>query len=496
MLFCRAGSGWTGLTKRGSDLFPNFGLDSFSGRNSLRSRSPRLEAQLLNLLVNLVSSQVCDVRMVNERRAPPGSPNRPRVLWVAPFFRPKCYGGAVQVYEQLAKRLKSVECVIVSQRLGVERDEIDRFDTAWRLENGSQIRRLERLELVFGPNLNLWKRVIDCGRFFREARAEWRSLVREVRPDLIVCGATLEAGWLMDRVPARIPYITYLHGEELAGRNASRFVWRYQFKKQIQAIRRAALNISVSRYTATKAAELAGIETASIQVLPNFVDLARFSPPADREAIRSSLGWNGRKIILTLSRLTPRKGIDKAILALAELRRTGRLAPEWLHVIAGRGEQEKELRALVAQVGAEPYTHFAGFVEDGQVPMYYGAADIFLQPNRDLGGDTEGFGIVFLEANACGTPCIGGIAGGTADAIRDGVTGFRVDAEDPSAIGEAVLRLTQSSELRQRMGLAGIEIVRREHQVDKIAERFERLVGEVLRSAGNPTALTSQVVDC
>jgi phosphatidylinositol alpha-1,6-mannosyltransferase len=387
----------------------------------------------------------------------------------------------VQVYEQLAKRVTSLECVVVSQRLGADPDEIERFDSAWLPENGSQIRRLNRLELNFGAGTSLWNRVLDCGQFFWNARAEWRRLVRELRPDLIVCGATLEAGWLMDYIPSRTPFITYLHGEELATQNGSRFVWRYQFKKQIQSIRHSALNIAVSRYTATKAAKLAGIESARFQVLPNFVDLTRFFPPDDREALRRSLGWNNKKIILSLSRLTPRKGIDKAILALAELRRADRLSPEWLHVIAGRGEQEKQLRALVAEVGAAPYTQFAGFVEDEQVPMYYGAADIFLQPNRDLGGDTEGFGIVFLEASACGTPSIGGVAGGTADAIRDGVTGFRVDAEDASAIREAVLALTQSRELRHTMGLAGIEIVRREHQVDKMVEQFEGLVREVLR---------------
>jgi phosphatidylinositol alpha-1,6-mannosyltransferase len=258
------------------------------------------------------------------------------------------------------------------------------------------------------------------------------------------------------------------------------------FRKQLDAIRRADLNISVSRYTAKKAAELADIDKDRIQLLPNFVDISRFSPPADREALRRRLGWHGKRIILTLSRLTPRKGIDHAIRALAALRREGKLSPKWLHVIAGQGEQEQELRALVGQLGLTEHTRFEGFVDDNCVPDYYGAADVFLQPNRDLCGDTEGFGVVFLEANACGTPVIGGIAGGTADAIRDGVTGLRVDSEDLSAIGGAVAILTGHEESRRRMGLAGAEIVKREHRVETAVARFEELVLRVLRERCGP----------
>ena len=398
---------------------------------------------------------------------PPGSA-RPRMLLVAPYYRPTSYGGAVQLYHQTLVRLRSLEAVVVTQRQGgSDLLEMERFDRSCPLEYGYQMRRIKRFEFNFAPQTALGERLIDACRFFVETRAQWRAVIREVRPDVIVCGATYIAGWLLSQTPGSLPLVNYLHGEELAAANPSRFMQPVLRRNQIGAIRKAALNICVSRYTADNVIKLAGIERDRIVVLPNFVDTERFSPPADREALRRQLGWQNKRIILTLARLMPRKGVDQAIRALAALRAERRLSPDWMHVIAGRGEQERELRALVTELGAEDYTRFEGFVPEDRVPSYFGAADIFLQPNRDLSGDTEGFGIVFIEASACGTPVIGGVAGGTADAIREGVSGFRVDAENVSSISHAVHLLTGDDELRRRMGLSGKDIVDREHRIER-----------------------------
>lgn len=407
---------------------------------------------------------------------------RPRVLLVGPYFRPAHYGGAVQVYHQLLSRVQSFDAVIVSQRLGGDTAEMERFDRSSHSDYGYEMRRIERFDLVFRTQATLWEKILDSARFFTKTRGEWRRIIREVRPDVVICGATLAAGWLMSQIPKGTPLINYLHGEELATGGRSRFVRRYLFHKQLEAIRTANLNISVSRYTANRAADLARIAQEEIALLPNFVDTNRFSPPGDRDQLRQQLGWQTRKVILTLARLTKRKGIDQAVRALAGLKREGKLPSDWLHVVAGTGEQEKELRDLVDRLGANSYTRFAGFVNEAQVPMFYGAADIFLQTNRNLSGDTEGFGIVFLEASACGTPVIGGIAGGTADAIREGVTGFRVDSEDLSAIGKAVLELVENANLRDKMGKAGVETVSREYRVEAAVSKFEGLVQGVLNA--------------
>jgi len=417
----------------------------------------------------------------------PGRSIKPQVLLVAPYYAPSCYGGAVQLYHQMLIRLQALKAVVVTQRQ--DRGDVrvlEQFDRSCPRQNGYEVRRIQRFELAFAPSATLASRLVEAGQFFVRTSREWRAVLCAVRPDVVICGATYIAGWLMGQVPGAIPLINYLHGEELAAASASRFLRPLLFRAQMRAMRRAAVNIAVSRYTADRAAELAGIARDRIVILPNFVDTERFSPPPDKEKLRRELGWQGKRIILSLARLTPRKGIDQAIRAIAQLKRAGRLPADWVHIIAGAGEQERELRALAEQTGANAYTRFEGFIPEAKVPSYLGAADIFLQPNRDIAGNTEGFGIVFIEASACGTPVIGGVAGGTADAIYEGITGFRVNAEDLSSISHAIDVLIHSDQLRRDMGVAGIEIVRRNFGVGPAVRRFEAVVLGVLDQQRRP----------
>jgi phosphatidylinositol alpha-1,6-mannosyltransferase len=136
-----------------------------------------------------------------------------------------------------------------------------------------------------------------------------------------------------------------------------------------------------------------------------------------------------------------------------------------------------ELKTLVETLGISHRVMFYGFVQDDDVQKMYEAADIFLQPNRDIDGDTEGFGIVFLEASACGTPVIGGTAGGTADAIAEGVSGYRVDGESVDDIAGALRRLIDNPELRRRLGKNGAMRVAELFTVERATAEFERLVG-------------------
>lgn len=407
---------------------------------------------------------------------PNGRGRKPRVLLIGPFYSPACYGGAVQVYHQMFSRLQRLDATVVSQWLGCDREAAREFDAGCERLYGYRMCRIPRYELIFPSGASAPRKLHDAWRFFRDTPGHLRAVIERERPDAIICGATIIAGWLMSRLPRHIPRINYLHGEELGRLSTSRFVWRYLFRTQLQAIREADLNISVSRYTAQRAGELTGVDAGSFAVLPNFVDLDRYRPPSDRAAVRRRLGWEGRKVILSLARLIRRKGFDQGIRAVARLRSEGRLGPEWVHVIAGKGEQEPHLKRLAAELGVEDHTEFAGFVPDAEMADYYGAADLFLHPNRNLDGDTEGFGIVFLEASACGVPVIGGEAGGTADAIREGVSGYRIDAENLEAIGDAIHRLTGDEELRTRMSRTGIELVQREYSAGEAVKRFEDLV--------------------
>jgi len=100
--------------------------------------------------------------------------------------------------------------------------------------------------------------------------------------------------------------------------------------------------------------------------------------------------------------------------------------------------------------------HFAGRIRDEDLPAYYRACDVFIMPNREeTHGDIEGFGIVFLEANACGKPVIGGRSGGTGEAIVDGETGLRIDGTNVTAVAEAAIALLRDDQRASAMGHRG-----------------------------------------
>ena len=104
---------------------------------------------------------------------------------------------------------------------------------------------------------------------------------------------------------------------------------------------------------------------------------------------------------------------------------------------------------------------FAGSVPDHELVAHYALGDVFIMANRQMpDGETEGFGLVFLEANACGLPVIAGKAGGSVDAVTDQVNGLVVDGHDTAAIAQAIVTLFQDHALRRRLRSGGIDVAR------------------------------------
>lgn len=284
----------------------------------------------------------------------------------------------------------------------------------------------------------------------------------------------------MRHVPHGIARVNYIHGEELTMRREGGLLDRRLIRMQREALRSADLNIAVSRYSAETVARIAGLPENQIAILPNAVDLARFHPPGQRGELRRQLGWEGHTVLLSIARLIPRKGIDQVLRALAEQQRAGRLPGDWIYCIGGKGPEKPMLMELATELNLAARVHFLGFIPDEALPAYYGAADLFLLTNREIAGDTEGFGIVFIEANACGTPVMGGLAGGTAEAIADGESGLRVDGDSVEAIGRALARLMNDSVQRARLAGGGLARVRAAFDLDRRAEEFEEILRKLL----------------
>lgn len=220
----------------------------------------------------------------------------------------------------------------------------------------------------------------------------------------------------------RRPYAVVVHGAEVAvpGRLPGT---RTMVK---QAVGRANLVISASRYAEAEVASVVGTMPPVVYVPPG-VDTDRFVPLSrdQRAAARRRLGFDpDQPLVVGVSRLVPRKGFDTLIDATARLRDR---YPGLQVAIAGTGRDEDRLRRRIGQ--SDSPARLIGFVDDADLPDLYGCADAFamLCRKRWAGLEQEGFGIVFVEAAAAGCPQIAGRSGGSADAVADGETGLVID---------------------------------------------------------------------
>jgi phosphatidyl-myo-inositol dimannoside synthase len=190
-----------------------------------------------------------------------------------------------------------------------------------------------------------------------------------------------------------------------------------------------------------------------LELMPAWLDVARFSPRSDSVARRRLLGIDAAdRMVLYLGRLVRRKGVHrliKAYPAIAE--HIGRV----VLVVAGTGPEENRLRRLARRVGARVV--FTGRVPRGDAPIIYSCADVFALPVADrwMGLEMEGLGVVLLEAAACAVPCVTGRSGGTPEAVVDGRTGFVVDALEQEELVTAIVRLLADKAMASAMGEQG-----------------------------------------
>jgi glycosyltransferase involved in cell wall biosynthesis len=205
-------------------------------------------------------------------------------------------------------------------------------------------------------------------------------------------------------------------------------------RASLSALRTADRIIAVSSWTRLRVLDLGGIDPQDVVLLPNTFDQERFQPAAKPIDLAHRYGIReGEKVILTVARLASDeryKGYDRIIRALPELQKT---CGPIRFVLVGKGEDRTRLEALASVLGVRRLVTFAGFVPDNELADHYRLADVFAMPSTG-----EGFGIVFLEAMACGTPVVAGNRDGSVDALDNGRLGMLVDPNDVSAIAEGI----------------------------------------------------------
>jgi phosphatidyl-myo-inositol dimannoside synthase len=244
------------------------------------------------------------------------------------------------------------------------------------------------------------------------------------------------------------------------------------------ALAGADLLLPMSDFTAQRLRSLMSSRkrpSPPIEVLRARIDLDRFSPRAASPEARARFGLNdGQAVVLYLGRLVRRKGVHRLIDALPDLSAGPRRVTL---VIAGAGPEEGRLRRLAAR--AESRVVFAGRVSEDDAPALYTAADVFALPVADRwrGLETEGLGVVLLEAAACGTPCVTGRSGGTVEAVVDGTTGYIVDARKRSELVDALNKVLADPDRASKMGSDGRDFVTLHYPPEHVPESLRHWLG-------------------
>jgi glycosyltransferase involved in cell wall biosynthesis len=292
-------------------------------------------------------------------------------------------------------------------------------------------------------------------RFIRESvTATLRS-----RPRLVLVGHPNFAplGWVVALL-ARAPYVVFAYGTD---------IWDPISTARRWATCRAARMITISRFTAQGAVRANGVDPRRTRILFNCLD-PKFLPrerAAPRPTVPSML------TVARMARIEQYKGHDYVIRALPALLRQ---FPDLVYHVVGGGDWRPDLEELARQEGVYEAIRFHGMVSDEELARLYGETSVFVMPSR-----CEGFGFVFLEAMAQGTPAIGGNMDASPEVIVDGETGYVVDPTSSAAIAGAIARVLADPDLRERMGRAGVERAVTEFSYARFHERLGEYLAEV-----------------
>jgi phosphatidylinositol alpha-1,6-mannosyltransferase len=268
------------------------------------------------------------------------------------------------------------------------------------------------------------------------------------------------------------PYLLYCHGEDIGVSKTSReLAWMTR-----RVLGSAAGIIANSQNTLSLLARDWGVPESKIRVVYPGMDARLFAPAAISTSTRERLGWQNRTVLLTVGRLQLRKGHDMLLQALPAIRER---VPHLLYAIVGTGEEEPRLRNLVQELGIEDAVQFMGAVSDQEMVHCYQQCDLFILPNRTVQGDIEGFGMVLLEAQACGKPVIAGDSGGTRETMKIPDTGVILDCTQTEPLARGVIELLTDPARLQAMGERGPSWVQQfdwPNVARSASEAFEQLL--------------------
>ena len=377
-----------------------------------------------------------------------------RILLLASNF-PPVRGGSASVYAALA--FEQPEIVRVLAPLTDYNSGLKLL--GWREHDHSapyHVRRIPLLRTTLVEQSSsrrsifwrFWDLTIRVQVIYEVARSILMDQVRTV-----CIGELVASGWLL-KVLRWIPGIrtaVYVHGEEITThcRNQPD---RRRIRAQLQC---SNVIIVVSEFTFRETIRLVDSNVHHrITLIPNGVNTAKFFPGMRSDLLIRQYDLEGCFVFVSISRLVEKKGQDNTIAAMPILLQQ---FPNVKLVIVGTGPYQARLVQIADKLSISDRVVFTGQVSDEDLLSHYRVGDVFIMPNRELeDGDTEGFGLVFLEANSCGLPVIAGKDGGSVEAVTHDYNGLVVDGKSVENIAEAMIRLSTDPLLRTRLSDNGI----------------------------------------
>ena len=380
---------------------------------------------------------------------------------------PPVRGGSAVVYDNLARHAPDHILVLAPRRSYLDGLPM----IGWREQDRRapyQTRRLDLLRTLIRPEAEgasrcgIWRQAQFRLGDLRIRTRLLRTVLALVRTGGIhtVCvGELLSSGWLLVllrrlvRLGLPLRLVAYVHGEEITTQDP----YDPGQRRCREALLAADRIVVVSRFTLGAVQALLGPDAAPrLCLIENGVDTARFNPGSARPDLLQRYGLEGRFVFVSVCRLLEKKGLDQAIRAFARLLPA---APDACYLLVGAGPFEPELRRIAREQGVADRVILAGQVTEDDLVEHYRLGHVFVMPNREIdNGDTEGFGLVFLEANACGLPVIAGRDGGSRDAVRDRENGLVVDGRSVDAIEAAMRLLHDDASLRRSIAANGLRV--------------------------------------
>jgi phosphatidylinositol alpha-1,6-mannosyltransferase len=407
------------------------------------------------------------------------TPTDVRCLLIASTFAP-IHGGSAVVYENLCRHMPQGSIRVLTASTNYQTNtEVP----GWRAHDAGQRFPVDRLHLLrplrMPPPANklvsLWRLLAYDMPLYARALAKAALLVRRHRINVVCVGELVTGSWLGIALKKLFgcKLVIYVHGEEITTDTAGHFGARRK-----AFLHAADKVVAVSSFTCEAMARQMDLAPEAMALIQNGVDVERFVPGAPDPDLIARHGLAGKQVLLTVGRLVARKGIDMTVRAMKQVvaRR-----PNVHYLIVGDGEMRAEIEQMIAAEGLQPWITMVGKVSDADLLRYLQLCDLFVMPNRTMpDGDTEGFGLVFREANACRKPVVGGRAGGAVEAVVHGVSGLLVDGYKPDEIADAIEAILGDPALAEQLSEGGYKLAR-EYSTEAVARQFlgtcERLLG-------------------